>query len=150
MITNITVENFKSFIDETSISLSNFNIFIGENGSGKSSIFQILSLISQKVEVKPHPDDILSDGQLVRLGDFDALANNPKKPIVLAFSGNVHVEESELHSYFNHFNYFTRTEFSPEITYNRLILGVGNEHHSTNEDRKIFDLEWRPDYRHRI
>ncbi|MFN0175681.1 MAG: AAA family ATPase [Saprospiraceae bacterium] len=46
MITHLHIKNFKSHSD-TALPLSNLNIFAGQNGAGKSSIFQSLLLLRQ-------------------------------------------------------------------------------------------------------
>ncbi|MBI2916406.1 MAG: AAA family ATPase [Chloroflexi bacterium] len=48
MLTEILLRNFKAFgDDEQRISLSRLNVFIGENGTGKSSVLQALALLAQ-------------------------------------------------------------------------------------------------------
>ncbi|UMY59927.1 AAA family ATPase [Pseudomonas sp. LS.1a] len=43
MINNIRIENFKS-IDKVDLKLGRFNVFIGENGAGKSNILEAIAL----------------------------------------------------------------------------------------------------------
>ena len=45
MLEEITIKNFKSITDDT-ISLGRVNVFIGENGSGKSNILEALMFAS--------------------------------------------------------------------------------------------------------
>lgn len=45
MITELKITNFKSIVNET-ISLSNVNVFIGENGCGKTNILEALAFLS--------------------------------------------------------------------------------------------------------
>lgn len=46
MITEVTIQNFKSIVDLT-IPLSNINVFIGENGCGKSNILEAVGFAAQ-------------------------------------------------------------------------------------------------------
>lgn len=43
MINTLSIENYKSIVD-LSLNLSHFNVFVGENGSGKSNILEALCL----------------------------------------------------------------------------------------------------------
>jgi AAA15 family ATPase/GTPase len=45
MISEITINNFKSIVDLT-LPLSNINVFIGENGCGKSNILEAVAFLS--------------------------------------------------------------------------------------------------------
>lgn len=49
MITEINIKNFKSIVDLT-LPLSNINVFIGENGSGKSNILESVAFLSLALE----------------------------------------------------------------------------------------------------
>jgi putative ATP-dependent endonuclease of OLD family len=51
-ISKITVANFKSFFDPQTLHLRpGFNIVVGQNDSGKSSLMQAIGL---KFDVQPH------------------------------------------------------------------------------------------------
>ena len=43
MITEIQIENYKS-IDKLTLELGRINVFIGENGAGKSNILEVITL----------------------------------------------------------------------------------------------------------
>ena len=58
----ITVQGYKSIVDETSVEFKNLTIFAGVNSSGKSSIFQPLLLLKQTLDVSTHPGEILING----------------------------------------------------------------------------------------
>ena len=45
MLTQIKLTNFKCFKEETTIPLSQFNLFTGVNGAGKSTALQALLLM---------------------------------------------------------------------------------------------------------
>ena len=61
MITEINIKNFKSIVDLT-LPLSNINVFIGENGCGKSNILEAIGFASAAAKKD------LSDVQLVSKG----------------------------------------------------------------------------------
>jgi AAA15 family ATPase/GTPase len=48
MIKKFEIENYKS-IKKTSIELGRFNIFIGENGCGKSNILEAFAMFSTSI-----------------------------------------------------------------------------------------------------
>ena len=45
MITQLRIRNYKSILD-TTMELSNVNIFIGENGCGKTNILEAVGMLS--------------------------------------------------------------------------------------------------------
>lgn len=49
MIKSIRIQNFKSVIDSGKIELKNINAFIGNNGTGKSSIIEAIQLLQDLV-----------------------------------------------------------------------------------------------------
>lgn len=50
MLKQISIENFKSFIDKTDISLSDITVLSGKNSSGKSSLYQPLVCLAQSAK----------------------------------------------------------------------------------------------------
>lgn len=73
MITNWTVANFKSIVNETPIKLAPLTIFAGPNSSGKSTVLQSLLLVSQTLSHKVSSRSVVLNGTLTRLGQFDDL-----------------------------------------------------------------------------
>lgn len=67
MIKSLKVENFKSIVNEEFI-LKNLNVLTGLNGSGKSSVLQILTLIKQSLTINNSGETLLLSGNLVSLG----------------------------------------------------------------------------------
>lgn len=57
MITRLTIENFKS-IEKLELELGRINVFIGENGAGKSNILEAL-VFGSWVPTLRHPDEFL-------------------------------------------------------------------------------------------
>ncbi|MDD5472934.1 MAG: DUF3696 domain-containing protein [Candidatus Methanoperedens sp.] len=98
MLEKIKLQNFKLHKD-TTLEIKPITLFIGQNNSGKSSIFQALQLIKQNLKVREHPDyyrsgygerifdkliPLKSSARKFGLGDFDASINeasyNPNIP----------------------------------------------------------------------
>ena len=78
ILSKIYIDNFKSYSNETWIDLSNLNIFLGANSSGKSTALQALLVLKQTFECNSPNIDLLLSGKYVTLGDFDDVINNPK------------------------------------------------------------------------
>jgi predicted ATPase len=74
MLTEIKLTNFKCFKEETSIPLSQFNLFTGVNGAGKSTALQALLLMRQSINNSP-PTDVSLNGDCINLGSFDDVRN---------------------------------------------------------------------------
>lgn len=73
MITKLTIENYKSYYQKTSIPFSSLTLISGANSSGKSSILESIILFSQ---INSH--DPLN-GKNLSLGSFNQIFNNTKK-----------------------------------------------------------------------
>jgi len=69
LITNFTISNFKS-ISNITLDLSQINIFIGQNRSGKSSIQQAFGVLQQSVS-----NQIVWNGNTVNLESFKNVLN---------------------------------------------------------------------------
>ena len=88
MLTQLRLENFKSWKDTGDIPLKPITGFFGANSSGKSSLFQALLLMKQTVD---SPDrGILfhfGDGTTpVSLGDFETIIHNHNPRSYLGFT----------------------------------------------------------------
>lgn len=75
MLTEIKLTNFKCFKEETSIPLSNFNLFTGVNGAGKSTVLQALLLMRQSIEYNLYTNELILNGSCVNLGSFNDIKN---------------------------------------------------------------------------
>lgn len=62
----LTIQGYKSFIDESSVVLKNLTIFAGVNSSGKSSVIQPLLLLKQTLEESYDPGELLINGPHVK------------------------------------------------------------------------------------
>lgn len=61
MFQEIHIKNFKSIADDT-ISLGRVNVFIGENGCGKSNILEAMAFLSAALEARLDNENLLSKG----------------------------------------------------------------------------------------
>lgn len=94
MIKSLTIENIKSIKAKLHIDFKDFNLFIGENGSGKSTILQVIALLKQN-----YSQQKLAEGNLVRLGNYQKIAGDSKAPIRITVTGNIKPEDVEPFSY---------------------------------------------------
>lgn len=69
MITNITIENYKSIL-KVPLELSRVNVFIGENGAGKSNILEAIALVSAASANKLDNEFLASRGIRVTKSEF--------------------------------------------------------------------------------
>jgi predicted ATPase len=68
MISNITIDGYKSLVGPIRLDTSNLNVLVGANASGKSSILQILLLIRQSASKEGIVDGLRLTGQLYEAG----------------------------------------------------------------------------------
>ena len=82
MLEYINLKNFKS-IQNLELPLKKINVFIGPNGTGKSSISQSIALLKQSHR------EVIWDGDLFNLGSFEKIVNNQakEKKIEIQFGG---------------------------------------------------------------
>ena len=76
MITELSVQNFKSWKDTGKLQITPLTGFFGANSSGKTSILQTLLMLKQTVERPPDWNGVIDfgdDGSFVNLGSFDDL-----------------------------------------------------------------------------
>jgi len=88
MLTQIKLTNFKCFKEETTIPLSQFNLFTGVNGAGKSTALQALLLMRQSYEIDNCAKELVLNGSCVNLGSFDDVRNreiSKENPIFFEF-----------------------------------------------------------------
>lgn len=70
MINKLNIRSLKS-IDEINMNLSNFNLFLGTNSSGKSTVIQGILALSQNINQK----ECKLNGKLVSFGEFREARN---------------------------------------------------------------------------
>ena len=89
MITELSVQNFKSWKDTGKLQIAPLTGFFGANSSGKTSLLQTLLMLKQTVERPPDWDGVIDFGDyssLVNLGSFDDLIHQHKRDIPLQIS----------------------------------------------------------------
>ena len=89
MITELSVQNFKSWKDTGKLQIAPLTGFFGANSSGKTSILQTLLMLKQTVERPPDWNGVIDfgdDDSLVNLGSFDDLIHGHKRDIPLKIS----------------------------------------------------------------
>ncbi|WP_164121896.1 AAA family ATPase [Sphingobacterium sp. xlx-130] len=72
-VTKVTIKNFKSIID-SEIELGRVNVFIGENGCGKSNVLEAIALSSASITNDLNFDGLYSKG--VRIARPDLMVNS--------------------------------------------------------------------------
>ena len=89
MITELGVQNFKSWKDTGKLQIAPLTGFFGANSSGKTSILQTLLMLKQTVERPPDWNEVIDfgdDNSLVNLGSFDDLIHEHKREHPLQIS----------------------------------------------------------------
>ena len=89
MITELSVQNFKSWKDMGKRQIAPLTGFFGANSSGKTSILQTLLMLKQTVERPPDWNGIIDfgdDNSLVNLGSFDDLIHKHRRDSPLGLS----------------------------------------------------------------
>ena len=89
MITELSVQNFKSWKDTSKLQIAPLTGFFGANSSGKTSLLQTLLMLKQTVERPPNWNGIIDfgdDNSLVNLGNFDDLIHGHRRNSPLEFS----------------------------------------------------------------
>ncbi len=81
MITEFSVQNFKSWEDTGKLRFAPLTGFFGANSSGKSSILQILLLLKQTAELAPHWNEPLYFGDQASLADLVSYGNVVHQPL---------------------------------------------------------------------
>ncbi len=89
MITELSVQNFKSWKDTGKLQVAPLTGFFGANSSGKTSILQTLLMLKQTVERPPDWNGVIDfgdDSSLVNLGSFDDLIHQHRRDVPLKIS----------------------------------------------------------------
>jgi predicted ATPase len=143
MIRDITIKNFKCFLDN-SISFNGLTVLAGSNAVGKSTIIQALLLMRQtidklKMDHKPFDFDIQLNGEyLLNLGNSSQVLSsaatseeiifvlNDKTPNKILFKYSVSKEKPELVLKFN---------YSENVHRNTPLSIYNNQFHYLNAER---------------
>lgn len=94
MITEIQLENFKSFVDSGRVLLSGVNLFAGANSSGKSSLIQSILLLKQTLQYGAEGRPITLNGPILRLGSLNDVRRRGSGSSPLSISIRVKLDEA--------------------------------------------------------
>jgi len=120
MLTNITLENFKCFKEETQFPLKQINLLTGINGRGKSTLLQSLLLMRQSIDYHNLTSQIILNGSCIKLGKFEDIRNT-----------NISRDEKILLRY--QFNYLSQPD---DVEFeSKYILG------ENKEDNRIVNID---------
>jgi len=76
MIKELQIKNFKCFRQSKPFEFSKLNLLTGINGRGKSSLLQVLLLLSQSVWKDSDLKRLVINDELLSLGNFDDIKNS--------------------------------------------------------------------------
>ena len=77
MISQVHIKNFKSIVDLT-LDLGRVNLFIGENGSGKSNILEAIAFVSAGTHIDVSGNALLAKGVRISKPELYCSAFDPK------------------------------------------------------------------------
>ena len=98
MITELRVQNFKSWKDTSKLQIAPLTGFFGANSSGKTSILQTPLMLKQTVERPPGwkgAIDFGDDDSLVNLGNFDDLIHQHSSDLNLGITVSWNLSEKQ-------------------------------------------------------
>ena len=132
MISELSVQNFKSWQDTGKLQFAPLTGFFGANNSGKTSILQVLLMLKQTAEQPPEWYEPLyfgDSGSLVNLGNFDAVIHKHKQNLDLdiAVSWKL-LEKIKIGMYFTDF-----LSFSTSIMKKSETVMLDHFHYTFNE-----------------
>ena len=136
MITELRVQNFKSWKDTGKRQIAPLTGFFGANSSGKTSLLQTLLMLKQTVERPSDWNEVIDfgdDNSLVSLGSFDDLIHGHRhdSPLGLSLSWKLSEELT-----------IKQIEGIKTLSYDLLIPKEGNSvsgvHFSYKIDKQIF------------
>ncbi|MBL8680819.1 MAG: AAA family ATPase [Myxococcales bacterium] len=83
MLTNVSIKNYKSIVD-VSLELGRFNVFIGENGAGKTNILEALAMLAGATAGRLTNEDLVMRGVRVARPSMTvgAFSDTPPSPAV--------------------------------------------------------------------
>lgn len=156
MLQKIKLQNFKLHKD-TSLEIKPITLFIGQNNSGKSSIFQALQLIKQNLQTRYEPSEVygnyntysnllippkpskstvdyyLYPNRLIDIGTFEDVIRKDERFIGISIEGFLPVKNRALKD---------RTIDRLKISYDMKFLNNILDHHSGEIDGGQFHLKW--------
>ncbi len=114
MFTKLHIQNYKS-IHDLELELGRVNVFIGENGCGKSNILEAVALLSTAKEGRLRLDDLADKGIRVARPDmmvnaFEELEKEEKNIKISLGSETEEIIEADLHQFRDHYEDFSYNE----------------------------------------
>lgn len=86
MLDKLYINNFKSLCTKEPIYLSPLSILCGSNSCGKSSLIQVLLMLSQTFSRRYSEDAVVLNGYMTRLGSFEDIKNYKAKQDKISLS----------------------------------------------------------------
>ena len=96
-IRRVILRNFKSVVDQE-VYLAPLTILVGENSSGKSSLFQVIRLLEQANNVQHEGEQFPLNYEQIQVGEFDDICSNyaqENETISMGFDLNIPAEDIE-------------------------------------------------------
>jgi predicted ATPase len=90
LITNLSVENLKSFGERQEAPLADITLVYGPNSAGKSTLIQALLLLKQTMDAaEEYRAHLIARGPFVDLGSFPSLVHHhdTEKPVIIGVTG---------------------------------------------------------------
>ena len=95
MIRELTIKNYKSILDHT-IELGRVNVFIGENGCGKTNILEAMAMVGAALTDKLSVEELFNRG--IRVAKPSSMRSSfpgtPDQEIVLQCSSQLGTSEA--------------------------------------------------------
>ncbi|WP_421260845.1 DUF3696 domain-containing protein [Aeromonas jandaei] len=86
MMNKLVIDNFKSLCTKEPIHLAPLSILCGSNSCGKSSLIQVLLMLSQTFSHRYAEDAVVLNGYMTRLGSFYDIINYKAKNDIISLS----------------------------------------------------------------
>ena len=135
MIEKIIIDNFKLYKQNINIPLNKLNLFTGINGKGKSSVLQVLLLMSQSVQMNRMTNKIFLNGGSVKLGSFDDIKNKET-----LFSEYIHFGFKLANSEVNYYLHNDNSDAS-ELFIEKINVKVNNNNYELNRTDDWYTID---------
>lgn len=135
MIEKIIIDNFKLYKQNVNIPLNKLNLFTGINGKGKSSVLQVMLLMSQSVQMNRMTNKIFLNGVSVKLGSFDDIKNKET-----LFSEYIHFGFKLTNSETNYYLYNDNSDAS-ELFIEKIHVKVSGNNYELNRTNDWYTID---------
>ncbi|WP_395490650.1 DUF3696 domain-containing protein [Cedecea davisae] len=155
MFTKINVKDFKSITMLTPIDLHGLSILCGSNSSGKSSLIQVLLMLSQSFSGRYQDEPITLNGHLTQLGSFRDIKSYATKNDGISISFTLEMKDdyfgnakSTMVNYDITFGAISRgkqgrdDEYHPSILKNKIVVyNLSEDGEKIETDRIVIELD---------